>query len=192
MHRSGHNMMDTKTCSKCGDEKPLNEFCAHKTTRDRRGVRCNACETERARARYAADREGRKAKSAAWREANPERHMQNVAAWRTAHPEKHKASVRKARAKWARAHPEKVNARNSLRHATKMNAVPKWANTFFIGEAYDLARRRTEATGVEWEVDHIIPLRSEMVCGLHVENNLRVIPALHNQQKGNRHWPDMP
>lgn len=74
-------------------------------------------------------------------------------------------------------------------------ATPKWANQFFIEEIYDLAARRTaiKAGGIErWSVDHIVPIISKIVCGLHVENNLRVIPASENSVKGNRFWPDMP
>lgn len=51
--------------------------------------------------------------------------------------------------------------------------------------AYHLARLRTQATGVKHHVDHIIPLQSDVVCGLHVENNLRVIPATMNIRKSN-------
>ena len=86
----------------------------------------------------------------------------------------------------------KVNAASARRHAKKLNATPKWANHFVIEEAYDLAQRRTKATGFKWHVDHIVPLQSTFVCGLHVENNLRVIPAVVNVEKSNRHWPDMP
>jgi len=78
------------------------------------------------------------------------------------------------------------------RHATKLHATPKWASGFFISEAYDLAKLRSKATGFKWQVDHIVPLRSPIVSGLHVEYNLQVIPALQNQKKSNRIWPDMP
>ena len=64
---------------------------------------------------------------------------------------------------------------------------PKWANRFFINEIYVLARLRTEVTGIPWEVDHIIPFNGKTVCGLHVENNLRVVPRLINKTKGNNH-----
>lgn len=71
-------------------------------------------------------------------------------------------------------------------------AAPQWANRFFIEEIYDLARLRTRYLGQQHHVDHIVPLQSDLVCGLHVENNLRVVTATENCKKGNRDWPDKP
>ena len=68
----------------------------------------------------------------------------------------------------------------------KAKAMPSFANKFYIEEIYSLARLRTKVTGFQWDVDHIIPLKGEKVCGLHVEWNLRVIPHLENIKKGNR------
>ncbi|HQU17304.1 MAG TPA: hypothetical protein PLO69_14580 [Gammaproteobacteria bacterium] len=73
-------------------------------------------------------------------------------------------------------------------HVSK-HATPPWANRFYIGEAYDLAKWRTKATGVRWEVDHIVPLVSKVVCGLHVENNIRVVPHFINREKSNKLIP---
>ena len=59
-------------------------------------------------------------------------------------------------------------------------------------EAYHLAQLRTELTGIQWDVDHVIPLQSDTVCGLHNEFNLAVITAQENGRKKNLYWPDMP
>lgn len=51
------------------------------------------------------------------------------------------------------------------------------------------AARLTRRTGIVHEVDHIVPLQGENVCGLHVETNLRVITKAANREKSNR-WQD--
>jgi hypothetical protein len=78
--------------------------------------------------------------------------------------------------------------------AKEINGVHKslWANDFFIEEAYDLAHRRTKLSGKKWDVDHIVPLKSPLVCGLHVEHNLQVITHRQNCRKRNFDWPDKP
>ena len=71
------------------------------------------------------------------------------------------------------------------RRAAKLQRTPAWANEFFISEAYELAKLRTKLTGIEWHVDHIVPLRGKLASGLHVHNNLQVIPWYENLSKGN-------
>lgn len=113
------------------------------------------------------------ASAKSWREANRERYEANQAAWRERHSERRTEQARK-------------------RRIGLLKAQPSWANEFFIEEAYLLAALRSRTLGYEWQVDHIVPLVSKKVCGLHVHNNLRVIPAVDNNRKGNRYWPDMP
>ena len=85
-----------------------------------------------------------------------------------------------------------VRHANIKRKSYVIKATPKWANEFFIKEIYHLAQLRSCHLGYKWHVDHIVPLRSKIVCGLHVENNLRVIPGQQNQFKSNRYWQQMP
>lgn len=119
---------------------------------------------------------------------NAAQRRQSTAEWRRAHPER----VKIIRRKYSLKNGHKISARNAARERAKLGATPAWGNQFFIEEAYDLARLRSRVLGYKWHVDHIVPLRSKIVCGLHVENNLRVIPAVDNMLKGNRSWPDMP
>ena len=101
-------------------------------------------------------------------------------------------TVRSYNADWKKRKSHMVTACTVRRQAQQLRATPKWANEFFIDEAYHLAALRTKMLGFKWHVDHIVPLRSKVVCGLHVHNNIQVIPAVMNIKKGNRHWPDMP
>lgn len=70
-------------------------------------------------------------------------------------------------------------------------ATPPWATHEKVLEIYEQARKISELTGVQHHVDHVVPLTSKMVCGLHNEFNLRVIPATDNLKKHNRTWPGM-
>lgn len=76
--------------------------------------------------------------------------------------------------------------------AAKRRAVPAWADMEKVAAMYEEARRLTDETGVEHNVDHIVPLTSRKVADLHWEGNLRITTKLENAAKGNRHWPDMP
>ena len=124
----------------------------------------------------------------AWQKRYPEKVARRGVRYRARHKEKDLARKRLYRINNA----DKINALTAFHRAVKVQATPLWANKFFISEAYHLAALRTKITGLPWEVDHIVPLRSKKVCGLHVEHNLRVILASENHSKGNRYWPDMP
>lgn len=83
----------------------------------------------------------------------------------------------------------KVLEKTKARQASKIRATPTWDRelTKFIAEqAYELSAMRRESTSIIWEIDHIVPLKSDQVCGLHVWTNLRVIPKAVNRSKGNK------
>ena len=130
----------------------------------------------------------KKACMSAWHKANPDKVAARGVRYRAKNREKDLARKRLYRIR----HSQKINALTAYHRALRLKATPVWANRFFISEAYDLAKLRTKVTGIRWHVDHIVPLKSAIVCGLHVEQNLQVIPAARNQSKGNFYWPDMP
>lgn len=149
-----------------------------------------------------------------WREKNREYARKKTAAWRAEDAERAVASKKKyyavnkekLRAKqkdWASANvealrdyhkdrykriPEVYVAAASKRRARKLLATPKWDEDFtefVVREAADLVRRRKKLTGIAWHTDHIVPLRGKIVSGLHVWNNIQVIPAATNLSKSN-------
>lgn len=93
--------------------------------------------------------------------------------------------------KWVTANPDKRSELHSHRRATKARATVIWANRKAIREIFTKAVLLTEDTGIEYQVDHIVPLQSKVVCGLHCEQNLQILTRIDNIKKGNRSWPDM-
>lgn len=81
---------------------------------------------------------------------------------------------------------DKHNASSAERRAIKKRAVPKWYNKAKVNKLYSKARE------MGLTVDHIVPLKSNLVCGLHCWHNLQLLDQSENSSKGNYHWPDMP
>ena len=65
------------------------------------------------------------------------------------------------------------------------SAVVVWSELKAIQEVYRLCAELTETTGIQHNVDHHVPLNSDVVSGLHVLSNLQILTASENIAKSN-------
>lgn len=76
------------------------------------------------------------------------------------------------------------NSRSAKYRASKIERTPKWANL----EKITIFYRNCPKDKV---VDHIIPLQGELVCGLHVLENLQYLTPKENCSKNNKYIPSL-
>lgn len=63
-----------------------------------------------------------------------------------------------------------------------LRQTPRWADLQKIEQFY-------RKCPIGLEVDHIVPIRGQNVCGLHVENNLQYLTRTENLRKFNKWVP---
>ena len=140
-------------------------------------------------------------KTKKWRAANPQKWKEQRQRYNKKYPDSIVAKV----LKWKKANPEraaeisrKTRLKNKARvlatkakyRASKRNKTPIWVDKehlWLIKQAYELAILRTKQFKFLWHVDHIIPLNGVNVSGLHVIENIQVIPAAENLLKNNKY-----
>jgi len=123
-------------------------------------------------------------KMRASRKRYEEKNAEKVAEYRAS--EEFKQFTRKNVMRYQRKYPDKTLAKVRKRQMLKLQATPSWVNYTRIEALYSLAAMLTRETGEKYHVDHIIPIKSKLVCGFHVYENLRVIPAKDNLLKSNK------
>ena len=134
------------------------------------------------RTRRAANPEPARKAYLAWRNANLEAARQNFRDWCTVNKDRNKARLQK----WRKDNPGKLAANDSKKRAAKIQRTPFWADLKEIERIYEMAAEMTAKTGESWHVDHEIPLQGKFVSGLHVPDNLQLLPWKDNLSKGNR------
>lgn len=182
-----------KQCSKCNIIQPLDNFPLQPTGADGRYCLCRGCCSARYRKLHSNEewRLAANAENRSYYEDNKESVGIRTAAYQKAN----RPLYNKAGRKWNQANTDKVNIKVSQRRASKLRAIPSWADDewdkFVVAETYHLSRLRSEMLGTKFNVDHAIPLQSKYVCGLHCAANLQILTFQENIVKGNRVWPDM-
>ena len=115
-----------------------------------------------------------------------EKNREAVIARASARPAEEK---RRLQAEYKNRNVDVVRADTSVRKRRHREATPKWltkGERLQMRDLYVQARKMTELTRERYVVDHIVPLRGEEVCGLHVPWNLRVITQDENLKKSNK------
>ncbi len=201
-----------KICSRCNTEKPLEDFARQSTGKNGRTADCSVCrraigavyrlanaeKIKATTARYRKEHaDVKKASSDRYRDTHKERirerkkqyskqNSEKINIYGLAYRQCNKEAERVRRSVYKKANKGKINASTARRYAAKLRAIPSWADKEMIETVY------TKAKQFGLQVDHIVPLRSPLVCGLHVWDNLQLLAKRENVSKNNRYWPDMP
>ena len=159
-----------KSCTKCGEVKPLEDFAVASREKSGRATACKECE---------------QARNKKYREDNPEKELARNKKYREDNPEKELERNKKYWKKF----PEKAAANTAKRHAAKLEQIPSWSDAedkIAIDKVYENCRLMSILTGIPHEVDHIIPLQGEDIRGFHHSTNLAVVSADENRSKSNK------
>ena len=181
-------MDSLKTCCKCKEERPRTEFNKNKSKPDGLNNYCKPCMKSYKRAWQSQEdvKERHKLQQREKRK-NPEYAEAQRQVCRNYHA-KNKEQIRSRQKQYYLDNIEYMHERASIGRGERAKRVPPWLTDeqrWVIREFYDLRNLRSEATGVEHHVDHIVPLQGKTVSGLHVPWNLQVIPASENLSKSN-------
>lgn len=137
---------------------------------------------EKARRFYENNKDKERERMKRWRDANPE--------WRANYAKKYRKEntkrFREYEDKYWRENLSKSRAKSAKRRAQRIQATPIWANENKILAIYEKCIKLSKETGIEHHIDHIVPLVSKAVCGLHVDYNLQILTASENLRKNNK------
>lgn len=115
------------------------------------------------------------------------KHSQYMAKWRSRNKEAIAAYDKEYRTreyvKANRAMVQKSREQKKRRAEVKFNEE---LHDLVMHEAYLAAQSRSVSTGILHHVDHIVPLKNPIVCGLHSWTNIRIVTYYENLSKGNK------
>ena len=150
--------LTTKHCRKCDKVKPVDDFNKCSRNTDGRQSSCKTCKKKLSKERYLLNKDHIKETNQAWSKRNRDRHDELRKDWR------------------------KKESNGRLTELTKTGHAPIWLTSTQRNVIKAIYR---EAKKQKLVVDHIIPLRGETVCGLHVPENLQLLSYRDNQLKSN-------
>jgi 5-methylcytosine-specific restriction endonuclease McrA len=149
------------------------------------GRHCKECFNVRAKAYRLANADKLNNIAKEWAKLNPNKLYESKQSYYKKNSDKIKSNV----SAYRKANRDKRNSLNAKHRADKVKATPKWLTEEHlkqINSFYKKAKQLEKLYNIEYQVDHIIPLRGKNVSGLHVPWNLRVITKENNLKKGNK------
>jgi hypothetical protein len=136
-----------------------------------------------AKARYARDPSAARERSAAWYRENRSSALSRQCGYYI----RHAGEIRIRVKHWRTENPSQVRSNSRIgqarRRARVQERMPIWVDSKAIGAFYRMCPPG-------FHVDHVIPLRNKLVCGLHCLENLQYLPAIENLHKANRFSPE--
>ena len=195
-------------CKSCGEDVPLEKFWRQDQGKYGRTSKCKVCfkveypQDPARHAQYYKDNKDRlNAANKAWYEKNKETALMQQSEYnkrpevrarnyvRAQAPEAKAAKSTVDRA-WRIANPAYCREHSKYRKSGVKQATPQWSDPAMRRHFYKAAIEMSEAFGEEFQVDHIVPINSKFVCGLHCEDNMQLLQAVENNRKSNLLWPD--
>ena len=190
-------------CGRCESHKPATTDNFHKSRLDRgnNSEICIPCAKERMKIyrdkpevkeasgervrKWCAENKDRKNKNnREWKANNKDRILEGNQRYMEKPKSKELRRLAHLRRYWE--NPDKYRAKACAHDSRVRKSRPIWQSIKQINKFYRLAK------SLSLEVDHIVPINSELVCGLHCVDNFQLLTRSENARKGNRLWPDMP
>ena len=112
-----------------------------------------------------------------------------IAKTQLAYRERNRDALKAAWAEWYTKNRVSQIEKAVMRRQKVLDATPPWLTSedrLKISAIYFESVQLAKVTGIQHQVDHIVPIAGKTVCGLHVPWNLRAIPALDNIRKSNK------
>ena len=174
---------EVKFCKKCNTEKSLEAFSNNRSKPDGKASTCKVCQKTITAAWRENNPAASKAATSNWVKQNSDRYAEYMKEWRDAN----RAARSQYSVDWAKTNPARKNAATAKRRAAEAGAA--FGDAGEIRMWYEVAEVLSRG-GVKFQVDHIVPLISKDVCGLHAPWNMTVLTQRQNASKGNRWWPE--
>ena len=130
------NIMGTRICTKCGEEKPetTEYFYRQKDCRGGLNTTCKVCCNKNARKWRAENPEKQREAVRRWMAGNTEKARERQKSWRAENPEK----VREMRRRWKAENPEKVREEKKSANRRRVDTLaPVYLKTL-ISAKYDI------------------------------------------------------